>query len=748
MADLDVAMKLSMQYSPDGAKQAEADLKSLAQTASRLDDKGSSSGLSNSLDKTAEAAREANKELQKVSKTQDEIARKAGTSVPSVNGRKSGSSVPSAGDEEAWSLNLGWGPGTAAGLGTIGMSGAGGRFALGSIARFLPGPAAIAAWTSIAGEILTPNPKRALEREKEIYNFGRAMRITGAEMEQYQKSISSISRDTGKGAKEISGFITETTRFGDSQDNIKKFTAYVARSSAVWDVSTKDLGKGFNTIRTAWQVDATRIEEIGNSIGALAKHGKIAEADLLTFVSHGAQQSARLGMTADKVAAWGTALRMSGADTNEAASAFDVYAARLSNARDGGKDFQKGLKAIGLSSKAVEHGIAKDASGTMYAILQLISGLDDSRQQYQVLSSLVGEKHASAFMGLLTNLDKVNEALDITADKFGNAKAAAEDFDQLKDKDFFKVAKAEQALDTLWNRFGNIWTRAAGAVAEEINNNVDAIERGDNIIQRSGSYFLNRFGYTEMDRSKIPASMPDILEKSNPILDWIDEAFGKTGEEAAALGQLANRRAGLDDIEPTVREWAQLNQYRAELENDVANGNWFTRQTSGAQLDRLHELDEVVPDIRKRLSWDAATKDFDPFGIFGPNGPKPVTPLNELPETAQASMQRFSSTINSEGQSAISAAAAIANQIKSLLSFDAQITISPTLSAPGISAPAANSPAPRAQGKTAGQTITIGSVSVTGVRDVASLGRELSRAADRSARGQRGDALHDTGALA
>jgi TP901 family phage tail tape measure protein len=124
----------------------------------------------------------------------------------------------------------------------------------------------------------------------------------------------------------------------------------------------------------------------------------------------------------------------------------------------------------------------------------------------------------------------------------------------------------------------------------------------------------------------------------------------------------------------------------------------------------------------------------------------------DLSGAAEKSMGGFNKAMDAQVQRAILSAQNAKTQIEAILnSISASPTIAPRLSLPSApSAAPASAPAPAGGGRRADAggrargNISIAKVEVTGVRDVASLERQLTMAADRRARSSFAGALHDT----
>lgn len=119
----------------------------------------------------------------------------------------------------------------------------------------------------------------------------------------------------------------------------------------------------------------------------------------------------------------------------------------------------------------------------------------------------------------------------------------------------------------------------------------------------------------------------------------------------------------------------------------------------------------------------------------------------DLSPAAREMLARYAASIQAEGGQATAAAQAIAAQIKAALDITVSPTIAPRLVNPGAT-PAPAAPTGGTPGKQSSlrRGTTIGVAHFHGVRDPKAMERQLA-AADRRARSQRDNALHDLGAI-
>jgi hypothetical protein len=117
----------------------------------------------------------------------------------------------------------------------------------------------------------------------------------------------------------------------------------------------------------------------------------------------------------------------------------------------------------------------------------------------------------------------------------------------VKEKDFNRLERANQALDVLAVRAGNAFKVIAGDAADAVNKLIDALEKGDGFFQRYQRYAEARYLADDPDFKKKEAA---IIEKNEAdkeaIFDFFTSPFAGLGGKLGATGDEAAFRAQQD----------------------------------------------------------------------------------------------------------------------------------------------------------------------------------------------------------
>ena len=715
MSDLDVEMKLKLiDEASKPAKNANKELK-------KLDDAAKKVGKNSSVGKLAEDLNNVDKKTIEASASLDKLARISGK-----NGFKTLSK--------------------AAGIGSLSLAGLGSAILL--------------------------NTRNSIEWERSLYNVQRTARVTGPALNQLEKSIFKTSRATGIGKNELSDAMKIAAEARRPVYDLARFTEYAAKTSLIWGTSSEQNAERLARLATIYKLNQNDIEKLGDAIETTAHKSSSNQTDLMEFLDKSGKIAVEFNVGANSVLAWGAALRDTGLETTDSVKVLENFTKKLGNASKGGKDFQKSLKQIGLNAKTVERAMQVDPSKALFNILERIS---KTKNPLQTLKDVFGDQ-AGLFAPLLQKFNTLKETFNDVSDAGNKAGGAvAESVKVFQSQNFNKIEKATRTLDEFGIKLGNIGTVSLAAAVEPLNNFMDRIDKNQtffqlmfkymdlssqatktaiqdeqgNEIRRNPAMLANRRLGLNHDRR-----VQESFEKSSSFSKWL--FGGDTEEEIEKNYYKSVRDKQYASDMATINRFQQISKSKEMLERQAKfGGSHMERASARSQLSGLPELEKQAPVIMKRLQNElertAASMSMNDdiltrIGLKVPSNANPF--LFNADDSAQTSMEKFNQVILTEGGTAKTIAGQIASDIKNALSFDAKISITPTLSAPGVSAPVSTMPKPSGQhASNSARPITIGSVNVHGVKDLAGLQRQITNVADARVRNTRDGALHDLGSL-
>lgn len=150
-------------------------------------------------------------------------------------------------------------------------------------------------------------------------------------------------------------------------------------------------------------------------------------AKVLDVVRRVGAQGKQFGLTAQEVAALGSAMISAGAETDVAATSLRNMGNALTRGASATKRQREAFKDLGLSASKVAKSMQEDATGTILDVMTRLSKLP-KEMQAATASDLFGNE-ARALGPLLTNLDLVRDSLALIGDESAYAGSSFREFE-------------------------------------------------------------------------------------------------------------------------------------------------------------------------------------------------------------------------------------------------------------------------------------------------------------------------------
>ena len=206
----------------------------------------------------------------------------------------------------------------------------------------------------------------------------------------------------------------------------------VANSDDPWQKQKKDLLTFANTAAMASKAFELPADQLSESLGKIAglykspiqDIGKLG--DVINYLDDNATSKGsdiidvlqRVGGAADQLgyqnaAALGSTFLTLGEQSETAGTAVKAMVRELGNAMVQPDRFMEGLDALGLNAERVQKNMAKDAMGTIMAVMEATKKLEPDKQ-LNVLTQLFGDEYAMAVSKVANNLPELRRQLELT----------------------------------------------------------------------------------------------------------------------------------------------------------------------------------------------------------------------------------------------------------------------------------------------------------------------------------------------
>jgi TP901 family phage tail tape measure protein len=266
--------------------------------------------------------------------------------------------------------------------------------------------------------------------------------------QDFQNDLMRLSNQIPLTAVQLTDIAAAAGQAGIAFNELVPFTRDAAQMAVAFDITAMQAGQSMAVLRNIFGLTQEGVVGLGDSVNALSNKMASAEPDILNVLQRVGGTGRAIGMTAEQIAALGSAMLSTGAAPEIVSTGLNAMLTRLSTATRQGKDFQSGLREIGLGARAVEAAMRKDAAGGLLEFLKIVN---QSKDPIGALSDLFGLEYADDAARFAANTNLVEQALGIVGNRANTTGSMFNEF-QVRSK------TTSNTLQLLWNRLTNIAT--------------------------------------------------------------------------------------------------------------------------------------------------------------------------------------------------------------------------------------------------------------------------------------------------
>lgn len=269
---------------------------------------------------------------------------------------------------------------------------------------------------------------------------------------EMQKAIKDASENLPmpNGAVDYAALVEGGARMGvaNSDDPWQKqkkdlldFANTAAMASKAFELPADQLSESLGKIAGLYKIPIQDIGKLGDVINYLDDNAKSKGSDIIDVLQRVGGAADQLGY--QNAAALGSTFLSLGEQSETAGTAVKAMVRELGNAMVQPDRFMEGLDALGLSAEKVQKNMAKDAMGTIMAVMEATKKLEPDKQM-NVLTQLFGDEYAMAVSKVANNLPELRRQLELThgtASKGSMKRESNIDKDSLSSQ--WQITKAE-----------------------------------------------------------------------------------------------------------------------------------------------------------------------------------------------------------------------------------------------------------------------------------------------------------------
>ncbi|WP_301332246.1 phage tail tape measure protein [Azonexus sp. R2A61] len=285
-------------------------------------------------------------------------------------------------------------------------------------------------------------------------------------------AIKAMSERLPGTANDIAKIVEGGARMGiQGKQNLLIYAETTSIMANAFDLPVDQVGEDIGKISQLYKVPIQDIKELGDTINWLDDNALSKGGDIIDVMKRIAGTADMSKMSYREAAALGSTFLSLGAGAEVAASASNAMVRELAVANMQSKRFREGLGMLGLDGKAVQAGMANNATGTIIMVLEKIKALAGDKQ-LEAATRLFGKEFGDDAAKLASNLEEYRRQLALVRDEAAKGSM---------DREFSARAdtlnqRIENAQDSIRNLSSDLGQHLKPAIA-------DTLESTQSIIQ-------------------------------------------------------------------------------------------------------------------------------------------------------------------------------------------------------------------------------------------------------------------------
>lgn len=216
---------------------------------------------------------------------------------------------------------------------------------------------------------------------------------------------------------EIARIVEAGARMGiQGKENLLSFARTTAMTAAAFDLPVDEVGEQMGKLAELYKIPIPAISTLGDVINHLDDNALSKGGDIINVMQRIAGTAAGVNMSAREAAALGSSFLSLGASPEVAGTASNAMIRELSIASMQSKQFQQGLKKLGLDAKSIQVSMPKNATGTILMVLDKIKAVSGD-QRIELATRLFGKEYGDDAAKLAENLDEYRRQLKLVNDE-------------------------------------------------------------------------------------------------------------------------------------------------------------------------------------------------------------------------------------------------------------------------------------------------------------------------------------------
>jgi len=248
------------------------------------------------------------------------------------------------------------------------------------------------------------------------------------QFQQMRKDILAMSTVIPVSAKGLGDIVAAAGQSNIPRDQLLSFAESAAKMGVAFDLTGAQAGGIMAGWRSSMKLTQSQTNDVADAVNFLSNNMNAKAGDLADVISRQGAVAKAAGLTTAETAALGAVLLSSGAPAEITATGLKNLTLSLSAGTAATRIQKTALASLGIDATEMAQRMQVDAKGAILDVFKAMSQLDKA-QQPAILKQLFGLETVGAIAPILSNLEAVQRAFDLTSEKANFAGSAQAEFE-------------------------------------------------------------------------------------------------------------------------------------------------------------------------------------------------------------------------------------------------------------------------------------------------------------------------------
>ena len=439
-----------------------------------------------------------------------------------------------------------------------------------------------------------------------------------AEFDAMKKSIFGLSSEIAIAPEGFAKIIAAAGQAGIAREELERFASDAAKMAVAFDTNADKAGEAMAKMRTGLGLSQDEVYQLAGQFNYLGQKMAVTGGELVDVTKRVGAMAKGAGLGTDQMGALAATMIASGAKTSVAATGIKNFSLALA-AGDAATNRQRvAYEKLGLVPEEVAKNFTaggKKTEETIKGVLESIKGLDKAEQS-ATLMQLFGKESIGAIAPMLENMDKLDLAFGLVADKQTALNSINKEYET-------RAATTENALQILSNRaeiasirvgdallpalnglIGLASSPEAGAMADNLLDGITSgieslVEIGKEVASALAPIFSGIGDTVGGAFSGLKEGFSGVREALSKLGTLIFDVLGLAGDEGRAFGEETSKSFGetavsaVETLTSAIEYMIEVIEMLKPILSPIVS---FLKSSVGSTLERIGDIAKMAGD--------------------------------------------------------------------------------------------------------------------------------------------------------